>query len=141
MAKKIERVLKLEIEAGNVNPATIGPTLGAAGVNIGEFTNQFNAATQEIPKGQKVRAELQVFDDRTFNFILKTSPTSTLILKVIGKDKGSGKNLVSKAGKLSQAQLRSVAEEKMGDLNTNDVEQAMKVVAGTARSMGVEVEQ
>jgi len=139
MAKAITKKIKLQIPGGSATPAPpVGTALGPAGINIGEFVNQFNAATQER-RGEVVPVELNVYEDRTFDFILKVSPASRLILKKIGKDKGSSKNLVSKAGKITKAQLREVAEEKMSDLNTKDVDQAEKIMAGTCRSMGVEV--
>ncbi|NBD74332.1 50S ribosomal protein L11 [Patescibacteria group bacterium] len=139
MAKAITKKIKLQIPGGSATPAPpVGTALGPAGINIGEFVNQFNAATQER-RGEVVPVELNVYEDRTFDFVLKVSPASRLILKKIGKDKGSSKNLVSKAGKITKAQLREVAEEKMSDLNTKDVDQAEKIMAGTARSMGVEV--
>lgn len=139
MAKAITKKIKLQIPGGAATPAPpVGTALGPAGINIGEFVKQFNDATQER-RGETVPVELNVYDDRTFDFVLKVSPASRLILKKIGKDKGSSKNLVSKAGKITKAQLREVAEEKMSDLNTKDVDQAAKIMAGTARSMGVEV--
>ncbi len=139
MAKAITKKIKLQIPGGAATPAPpVGTALGPAGINIGEFVKQFNDATQER-RGEIVPVELNVYDDRTFDFVLKVSPASRLILKKIGKDKGSSKNLVSKAGKITQQQLREVAEEKMSDLNTKDVDQAAKIMAGTARSMGVEV--
>jgi len=139
MAKKVTKQVKLQIPAGKANPAPpIGPALGQAGINIGDFVNKFNEATRE-QMGSVIPVVISVYEDRSYDFILKTPPASNLILKKIGKDKGSGKNLVSKAGTLNQDQLREIAEAKMPDLNSNDVEGAMKVVAGTARSMGVEV--
>jgi len=113
--------------------------LGQAGINIGEFVNQFNEQTRD-KMGEIVPVELSVYDDRTFTFITKVSPMSRLILKKIGKDKGSSKNLDSKVGKLTQAQIKEIAEVKMPDLNAASIEAAMKIVVGTARSMGVEVE-
>jgi large subunit ribosomal protein L11 len=107
-------------------------------VNIGEFVKQFNDATQKM-KGDLVPVEISVYEDRTFSFVLKTPPASSLILKALGKEKGSGKNVVSKVGTLTKAQLREIAEKKMPDLNANDIEAAMKIIAGSARSMGVEV--
>ena len=139
MAKKITKKLKLVIPAGKANPAPpVGPALGQAGVNIGEFVKQFNDATKEM-MGDIVPVEISVYEDRTFTFVLKTPPASSLILKAIGKEKGSGKNAVSKIGTLTKAQLQSIAEKKMVDLNAHDVESAMKIIEGTARSMGVEV--
>ncbi|MCW9054837.1 MAG: 50S ribosomal protein L11 [Candidatus Pacebacteria bacterium] len=141
MAKKITRKIKLQIPAGKATPAPpVGTALGPVGINIGEFVNQFNEQTRELG-GDIIPVELSVYDDRTFDFILKTSPASRLLLKKLGKPKGSGKNLVSKAGTLTKAQVREVAEEKMPDLNTNDIEQATKIIEGTARSMGIEVKE
>jgi large subunit ribosomal protein L11 len=139
MAKKVTKKLKLLAIGGKATPAPpLGPALGQAGVNIGEFVKQFNDATQKMI-GETVPVEVSVYEDRTFTFILKTSPASALILKAIGKEKGSGKNNVSKVGSLSKAQLQEIAEKKMSDLNANDVDAAMKIIAGTARSMGVEI--
>lgn len=140
MAKKVTKKIKLQIPAGKANPAPpLGPALGQAGINIGEFVNQFNAKTQEM-MGDIVSTEISVYDDRTFDFILKSPPASSLILKAIGQKKGSGKNLVKKAGKITKAQIEEIAERKMEDLNANDIEAASKIIAGTCRSMGVEVE-
>ena len=139
MAKKVTKKLKLLAIGGKATPAPpLGPALGQAGVNIGEFVKQFNDATQKMI-GETVPVEVSVYEDRTFTFVLKTSPASALILKAIGKEKGSGKNAVSKVGTLSKAQLQEIAEKKMSDLNANDVEGAMKIIAGSARSMGVDV--
>jgi len=137
----LTKKIKLQVKGGSATPAPpVGTALGPAGINIGEFVTKFNEATQDR-RGEVVPVEISVFDDRTFSFILKTSPASRMILKAIGKPKGSSKNLVSKAGKLTQDQLKEIAESKMPDLNTNDVDQAKKIIAGTARSMGVEVIQ
>lgn len=139
MAKKITKKLKLVIPAGKATPAPpTGPALGQAGVNIGEFVKQFNDATAKMA-GDVIPVEITVYEDRTFTFVLKTSPATNLILKALGKEKGSGKNAVSKVGTLTQAQLREIAEKKMPDLNANDIEAAMKIIAGSARSMGVEI--
>lgn len=139
MAKKVTKQVKLQIPAGKANPAPpVGPALGQAGINIGDFVNKFNEATKD-KMGSVIPVVISVYEDRSYDFILKTPPASNLILKKLGKEKGSGKNLVSKAGSLSQDQLREIAEAKMPDLNANDVEGAMKIIAGTARSMGVEV--
>ncbi len=139
MAKKITKKLKLVIPAGKANPAPpVGPALGQAGINIGEFVKQFNDATAKMV-GDLVPVDISVYEDRTFSFVLKTPPASNLILKALGKEKGSGKNTVSKVGSLSKAQLREIAEKKMPDLNANDIDAAMKIVAGSARSMGVDV--
>lgn len=135
------RKLKLQIQAGKATPAPpVGTALGPVGINIGEFVNQFNERTRELGS-DIIPVELTVYEDRTFDFILKTPPASRLLLKKLGKDKGSGKNLVSKAGTLTKTQVKEVAEEKMPDLNTNDIEQAAKIIAGTARSMGIEVKE
>ena len=139
MAKKLVKKIKVQAMGGAATPAPpLGPTLGQAGINIGEFVKKFNDQTQD-KKGQLIPAEINVYDDRSFDFILKTPPASRLILKAIGKDKGSGKNLVSKAGTISKAQIKQIAEEKMSDLNAHDIDAAMKIIEGTARSMGVEV--
>lgn len=139
MAKKITKKLKLQIPAGKATPAPpVGPALGQAGINIGEFVNQFNEKTRD-KMGNIIPVEITVYDDRSFDFIMKVSPMSSLILKKLGKDKGSGKAPSQKIGTLTKAQVREIAEEKMPDLNANDVEAAMKIVEGTARSMGVDV--
>ena len=139
MAKQVVKKIKVQAQAGKATPAPpLGPVLGQAGINIGEFVNQFNEQTRE-QMGNIIPVEISVYDDRSFDFILKTPPASRLILKKIGKPKGSGKNLVSKAGTITKDQVREVAEEKMPDLNAADTEAAMKIIEGTARSMGVEV--
>jgi len=141
MAKKITKKLKIVFPAGKATPAPpAGPILGQAGINIGEFIKQFNDATRELT-GQMIPAEITVYEDRTFTFILKTPPASNLITKALGVEKGSGKPNTAKIGKLSKAQLREIAEKKMPDLNANDVEAAMKIIAGTARSMGVDIKE
>lgn len=138
MAKKITKKLKLQIPAGKATPAPpVGPALGQAGINIGEFVNQFNEKTRD-KMGNIIPVEITVYDDRSFDFIMKVSPMSSLILKKLGKEKGSGKAPSQKVGTLTKAQVREIAEEKMPDLNANDVEAAMKIVEGTARSMGVD---
>ncbi len=139
MAKKILKQLKIQAIGGAATPAPpLGPALGQAGVNIGEFVKRFNDATQQR-KGELVPAVVTVYEDRSFDFVLKIAPASQLILKAIGIEKGSGKNLISKAGALSKKQVKEIAERKMPDLNTNDVNAAMRIIEGTARSMGVEV--
>lgn len=139
MAKKIIKKLKLQIQGGAANPAPpVGPALGQAGINIGEFVNQFNSATAEM-RGDVIPVEISVFEDRSFSFVLKTPPASRLILKAVGVSKGSGKNLVKKVGKISMDQVREIAEKKLVDLNARDIDAAAKTIAGTARSMGVEV--
>jgi large subunit ribosomal protein L11 len=139
MAKKLTKQLKLQVKGGQANPAPpLGPALGQAGVNIGEFVNQFNDATKD-KMGETVSVVLNVYDDRSFDFVLKTAPVSAMIKKAAGIKSGSGKNKVKKVGSLTQDQLRAIAEEKLPDLNANDVEAAMKIVEGSARSMGVEI--
>lgn len=138
---KLVTVVKLQVPAGKANPAPpIGPALGQHGLPIQEFCNQFNERTKEMGD-TVIPVEISVFDNRTFTFIMKTPPAAILIKKALGLDKGSGVPQKNKVGKLSKSQLREIAEKKMPDLNANDVEAAMKIVAGTARSMGVEVEQ
>jgi large subunit ribosomal protein L11 len=139
MAKKITKVVKVMAPAGKATPAPpLGPTLGQAGVNIGDFTKKFNDATKGMGNDM-IPVVISVYEDRTYDFKLKTPPTSSLILKALGKEKGSGKPNLSKVGTLTKAQLKEIAERKMPDLNANDVDAAMKVVAGTARQMGVDV--
>ena len=140
MAKKIKTVVKLQIPAGKANPAPpIGPALGQHGVNIGEFVSKFNEATRE--KGADIiPVEISIYDDRTFTFKMKTPPASDLLRKAAGVEKGSGKTPASKAGKITRAKLKEIAERKMEDLNANDVDAAMKIIEGTARSMGVTIE-
>jgi len=139
MAKKITKKLKIVMPAGKATPAPpVGPILGQAGINIGEFITKFNDATKEMA-GQMIPAVISVYEDRSFDFILKTPPASNLILKAIGIEKGSGKNVTSKVGKISRAQIKEIAEKKMEDLNANDIDAAMRIIEGSARSMGVEV--
>lgn len=139
MAKKIIKTLKLQIKGGQANPAPpLGPALGQAGVNIGEFVNQFNTVTKD-KMGETVSVVLTVFDDRSFDFILKSAPASSLILSAAGIKKGAGKNKLKKAGSITQAQLREIAETKLPDLNAHDVEAAMNIIKGTCVSMGIEV--
>src|SRR5690606_2464451 len=122
MAKKILKKVKVQAIGGKATPAPpLGPVLGQAGINIGEFVNQFNEQTRER-MGEVVPCEITVYEDRTFTFITKTSPASRLILKAIGKEKGSSKNLVSKAGEITKAQIREIAEIKMSDLNAASIE-------------------
>jgi large subunit ribosomal protein L11 len=139
MAKKVKTQIKLQIPAGKANPAPpIGPALGQHGLNIAEFCQKFNAATQKL-NGQITPVVITVYEDRTYDFILKTPPAAELIKMAIGLEKGSGKPLTEKKGKITKAQLREIAEKKLPDLNTADIEAAMKMIAGTARQMGVEV--
>ncbi len=140
MAKKVIGFIKLHVPGGQANPAPpVGPALGQHGVNIMEFCKQFNARTQD-KQGITTPVEITVFADRSFTFITKTPPAAVLIQRALGIPKGSGVPNREKVGKLTQAQLRQIAESKMPDLNANDVEGAMRQIAGTARSMGVEVE-
>ncbi len=139
MAKKIVKTVKVIAPAGKATPAPpLGPTLGQAGVNIGDFTKKFNDATKGMI-GDMIPVVISVYEDRTYSFVLKTPPASSLILKAIKKEKGSGKPNLSKVGTMTKAQLKEIAEKKMSDLNANDVDAAMKIVAGTARSMGIDV--
>jgi large subunit ribosomal protein L11 len=139
MAKKIQKVIKVQIPAGKANPAPpLGATLGQAGVAIGDFVNRFNEATKEMGN-DIVPVVISVYEDRSFDFILKTPPATDLILKAIGQSKGSGKNRQSKIGKITQDQIRTIAERKLPDLSANDVEAAMKIIEGSCRSIGVEV--
>jgi large subunit ribosomal protein L11 len=139
MAKKIKKVIKVQAKGGAATPAPpLGPVLGQAGVNIGEFINQFNSGTQDR-RGEVVPCVITVYEDRTFSLQFKTSPASRLILKVLGKEAGSGANMTKKVGSLNKTQIREIAEMKMSDLNANTIEAAMKIIEGTCRSMGVEV--
>ena len=139
MAKKVMTVIKLQIPAGQANPAPpVGPALGQHGVNIMEFCKAFNAQTQQ-DTGTIIPVEITVYEDRSFTFITKTPPAAVLIKEAIGIDKGSGEPNREKVGTISQAQVRAIAERKMPDLNAHDVDQAAKIIEGTARSMGVDV--
>jgi large subunit ribosomal protein L11 len=141
VAKKILTVIKLQIPGGQANPAPpVGPALGQHGVNIMEFCKAFNAQTAD-QNGRITPVEISVFEDRSFTFITKTPPAAVLIKEALRVEKGSGEPNREKVGRLSKNQLRQIAETKMEDLNARDVDQAMLVIAGTARSMGVEVEQ
>jgi len=137
--KKVTGLIKLQIKAGAANPAPpIGPALGQHGVNIMEFCKQYNAAT-EAQRGNVIPVEITVYEDRSFTFILKTPPAAELIKKAAGVAKGSGTPHTVKVAKLSQAQVREIAEIKMKDLSANDVEAAMQIILGSARSIGIEV--
>ena len=141
MAKKVLTVIKLQISAGAANPAPpVGPALGQHGVNIMEFCKAFNAQTQS-EGGTIIPVEITVYEDRSFDFITKTPPAAVLIKEALRLEKGSGEPNREKVGRLTRDQLRSIAETKMPDLNARDVEHAMLIVAGTARSMGVETEK
>ena len=139
--KKIKTILKLQLEAGKANPAPpVGTALGPHGINIQDFCRQFNDATKDMT-GDVVPAEITIFEDRTFTFILKTPPAAALLKKAAGIEKGSGTVPKVKAGKVSREDVRKIAERKMTDLNANDIEAAEKIVMGTARSMGIDVEK
>ncbi|MBE7189491.1 50S ribosomal protein L11 [Jatrophihabitans endophyticus] len=138
--KKLSAIIKLQIQAGAANPAPpVGPALGQHGVNIMEFCKAYNAAT-ESQRGQIVPVEISVYEDRSFTFVTKTPPAARLLLKAAGVDKGSGEPHTKKVAKVTMAQVREIAQTKMEDLNANDVDQAAKIIAGTARSMGITVE-
>jgi len=140
VAKKVLTTIKLQIPAGAANPAPpVGPALGQHGVNIMEFCKAFNAQTQ-AQGGTIIPVEITVFEDRSFTFITKTPPAAVLLREALGIDKGSGEPNRNKVGKVSRDKVREIAELKMPDLNANDVDAAMKIIEGTARSMGVEVE-
>ena len=139
MAKKVLTKIKLQIPAGQASPAPpVGPALGQHGVNIMEFCKAFNAQTQ-ASGSTIVPVEITVFEDRSFSFVTKTPPAAVLLREALGIDKGSGEPNRNKVGKVTRDQVRAIAETKMPDLNANDVEAAMKIIEGTARSMGVEV--
>ncbi len=139
MAKKVRAVLTLQIEAGKANPAPpIGPALGQHGVNIMEFCKDYNTRTAS-QAGQIVPAQLTIYEDRSFSFILKTPPAADLLRKAAGIEKGSGSARLEKVGQVSHDDVRRIAETKMPDLNANSLDQAVKIIEGTARSMGLEV--
>ncbi|MGC4029652.1 MAG: 50S ribosomal protein L11 [Steroidobacteraceae bacterium] len=141
MAKKVQGYIKLQVPAGSANPSPpIGPALGQQGVNIMEFCKQFNAQTQKLEKGLPIPVVITVYSDRSFTFIMKTPPASVLIRKAIGIEKGSGTPNTSKVGKISRKQLEEIAKTKTPDLTAADLEAALRTMAGTARSMGVDVE-
>jgi large subunit ribosomal protein L11 len=140
MAKKVKTIIKLQIKAGQANPAPpVGPALGQHGLNIQEFCVKFNDATKD-KMGQVIPAEITVYEDRTFDFVLKTPPAADLLKKAAKIEKGAADPLKQKVGTVSKDQIREIAELKMVDLNANDVDQAMKIIEGTARSMGIKVE-
>ena len=140
MAKKVLTLIKLQVPGGAANPAPpVGPALGQHGVNIMEFCKAFNAQTQN-DQGTTIPVEITVFEDRSFTFITKTPPAAVLIKQAINLDKGSGEPNRNKVGKITSVQIRAIAEQKMPDLNANDVDAASKIIEGTARSMGVEVQ-
>ncbi len=141
MAKKIKVIVKINLKAAEATPAPpVGTALGQHGVAIMEFVKQYNDRTKDL-KGQVVPAVITIYEDRTFEFIIKKAPVADMIKKVLGIEKGSGKAPRETAGNLTRAQVKQIAEEKMDDLNTKNVDAAMKIVEGTARSMGVTVEK
>lgn len=140
MAKKIKTYIKLQIPAGKANPAPpVGPALGQHGLNIAEFCQKFNAATSQLTPGEITPVVISVYEDRTYDFVTKTPPAAELLKKAAGIEKGSGKPLAEKCGKISKDKIREIAEKKMPDLNTASVEQAMRMIEGTAKQMGLEV--
>ena len=141
MAKKVQGYIKLQVPAASANPSPpIGPALGQQGVNIMEFCKQFNAQTQKLEKGLPIPVVITVYSDRSFTFIMKTPPASVLIRKAIGIEKGSGTPNTAKVGKISRKQIEEVAKTKQPDLTAADLEAAVRTIAGSARSMGVDVE-
>jgi large subunit ribosomal protein L11 len=141
VAKKVQGYIKLQVPAGSANPSPpIGPALGQQGVNIMEFCKQFNAQTQKMEKGLPIPVIITVYSDRSFTFVMKTPPASVLIRKALGIEKGSGTPNSAKVGKISRKQLEEIAKTKTPDLTAADLEAAVRTVAGTARSMGVDVE-
>jgi large subunit ribosomal protein L11 len=141
MAKKVNGYVKLQVPAGQANPSPpIGPALGQQGVNIMEFCKQFNAQTQSVEKGLPIPVVITVYSDRSFTFIMKTPPASVLIRKAIGIEKGSGTPNTAKVGKISRKQLEDIAKTKTPDLTATDLDAAVRTIAGSARSMGVDVE-
>jgi len=141
MAKEVMKLVKLQVSAGKATPAPpVGPALGQAGVNIMEFCKAFNAKTQGVEAGMPLPVVISVYKDKSFDFIIKTPPASVLLKKAAGIQKGSGEPNKNKVGKVTAAQVREIAEAKMPDLNAYNMESAMRIIEGTARSMGLEVE-
>jgi large subunit ribosomal protein L11 len=141
MAKKVQGYVKLQVPAGQANPSPpIGPALGQQGVNIMEFCKQFNAQTQQVEKGLPIPVVITVYSDRSFTFVMKTPPASVLIRKAIGIEKGSGTPNTAKVGKITRKQLEDIAKTKTPDLTAADLDAAVRTIAGSARSMGVDVE-
>jgi len=139
MAKKVTKNVKLIAPAGKATPAPpLGPTLGQAGINIGDFVTKFNAASKDM-MGENVTVHIKVYEDRTYDFTVKTPPVASLILKAAGVEKGSGKPNSERVGKITRKQAQDIAERKMKDLNAKDMDGAIAIVAGAARSMGIEV--
>jgi len=142
MAKKVDALIKLQVPAGGANPSPpVGPALGQHGVNIMEFCKAFNAATQEMEKGLPVPVVITVYNDKSFTYIMKTPPASVLLLKAAGITKGSGVPHTDKVGRVTRAQLEEIANAKMADLNAYDIDAAVKIIAGSARSMGIETDE
>ena len=140
MAKPIKTTIKLQLEAGKATPAPpVGTALGPHGINLGQFCQQFNDATKDM-SGSVIPAVITIYQDRSFDFVLKTPPASDLLKKAAGIEKGAGDPLRNKVGKVTKAQVKEIAEKKMKDLNARDIDAAMKIIEGTARSMGIEVE-
>ena len=141
MAKKVQAYIKLQVKAGQANPSPpVGPALGQHGVNIMEFCKAFNAATQSMEQGMPIPVVISVYTDKSFTFVTKTPPATVLLKKAAGIDKGSGTPNSNKVGKVTRAQLEEIAKTKAPDLNASDLEAAVKIIAGSARSMGLEVE-
>jgi len=139
MAKKVKTVLKLQLPAGGANPAPpVGTALGPQGINIQDFCKQFNDATKDM-KGDVVPAQITIYEDRSFSFILKTPPASALLKKAAGIEKGAANPLTTKVGKVTKADIRMIAEKKLADLNTTDLDAAERIIMGTAKNMGIEV--
>jgi large subunit ribosomal protein L11 len=139
MAKKVKTVLKLQLAAGKATPAPpVGTALGPQGINIQEFCKQFNDATKDM-QGDVVPAQITIFEDRSFTFVLKTPPASALLKKAAGIEKGAANPLTTKVGSVTKADIRAIAEKKLVDLNTTDLEAAERIIAGTAKNMGIEV--
>ena len=142
MAKKVEAFIKLQVPAGQANPSPpLGPALGQRGVNIMEFCKAFNSETQNLEAGMPIPCVITVYADRSFTYVTRTPPASVLLRQALGLDKGSPTPNTEKKGTVTRAQLEEIAKKKMPDLNTDDLEAALRIVAGSARSMGVEVEE
>ena len=138
MAKKIKTKVKIQVTAGGLEPSKIGQALGPQGINLQQFMQQVNEATKDMT-GQVVPVEINIYEDRTFDFKLRTPPAAYLLRVAAGLEKGSGVPNKTKVGKVTKAQVKQIAEQKMADLNANDIEGAMKIIEGTARSMGIEI--
>jgi len=142
MAKKVDALIKLQVPAGGANPSPpVGPALGQHGVNIMEFCKAFNAATGDMEKGLPVPVVITVYADKSFTYVMKTPPASILLKKAAGIEKGSGVPHTDKVGRVTRAQLEEIATAKMADLNAYDMDQAVKIIAGSARSMGIETDE